>query len=432
MTSLLQYNKSMENENLYLLNKQKIDSEKKKTIKIIIVSILVIISFFVGVIIGISNSEEIDSGNIQNESGKIINKKVKPDYLSKDVDFKLFWEVWNLIKDKYIDPDINEVEMFYGAQAGIVASLGDPYSVFLTPSISEDFTEELKGNFEGIGAEIAVKNDKLTIIAPLPNSPAEEAGILAGDTVLAIDNLDTTGISLSHAVKLIRGDKGTEVTLKVMHKDETKEDVIIIRDAIHYLSVKSSIKEDNIGYIKITHFNEDTEELFDKSVNELLNKDIDSIILDLRNNPGGFLTTAIKVASYWVEDGIIVKEQSRDREKSQNFSASGTAKLKDKKTIVLVNGGSASASEIVAGALQDHGLATIIGEQTFGKGSVQDLTELKDGSSVKLTIAKWLTPNNRSISDEGITPDIEIELTTEDYNNNIDPPLNKAIEILKQ
>ena len=421
----------MNEQNSHFFIKQ---TDKKKTIQIIIISLLIIISFFIGLIVGTSNSDKISINNPDN-SGEVKNQGAKqPEYLSQDVNFKLFWQVWDLIKDKYIETDINEVEMFYGAQIGLVASLGDPYSVFLVPEVAEDFAEELKGKFEGIGAEIAIKKDRLVIVAPLPDSPAEKAGLRAGDEILTIDNLDTSGISSTEAAILIRGDIGTEVILKVRHKDSIEEEIKIIRDEIQYTSVKYEIldKENtNIGYIKVTNFNEDTEDLFNEAVDNLVRANVNSIILDLRNNPGGFLTTAISMANNWIEEGVIVKEKSRDSSKNQSFSASGQAKLKDKKTIVLVNGGSASGSEIVAGALQDYGLATILGETTFGKGSVQDLTELSDGSSVKLTIAKWYTPQDRSISDEGIVPDIKIELTNEDYDNDLDPQLDKAIELLK-
>jgi carboxyl-terminal processing protease len=422
----------MEMNNPYFSSKPEMDSEKKKTIKIIIISLLIVITFFVGLIVGISNSDEINKG--ETNFGKVKNQGAKqPEYLSQDVNFKLFWQVWDIIKDKYVEKDINEVEMFYGAQMGLVAALGDPYSVFLVPDVAEDFNDELKGEFEGIGAEIAIKKEILTIIAPLPDSPAEKAGLRASDQIFAIDGLDTRGMSITKAVTLIRGDKGTEVELTIRHKDSNDEEkIIVIRDKIQYASVRHEILEDSIGYIKVTHFNEDTEKLFNEAVNDLTNnKDINSIILDLRNNPGGFLTTAISMANHWIEEGIIVKEKSRDSNRNQSFSANGQARLKDKNTVVLVNGGSASASEIVAGALQDYGLATILGETTFGKGSVQDLTELSDGSSVKLTIAKWFTPHDRSISDEGIVPDLEIELTNEDYNDDLDPQLDKAIEILK-
>ncbi|MDD3284527.1 MAG: S41 family peptidase [Patescibacteria group bacterium] len=415
-------------EDFYLLNKQKKVLEKKKTINIIIIISVIIISFFIGVITGATNIEKNPNGNI----GRLLNKDAdKSNYLSKDVNFKLFWEVWDLIREKYINQDITDSEMFYGAEAGLVASLKDPYSVFLPPDVSSDFNDELEGKFEGIGAEIGIKNDKLTVVAPLSDSPAEKAGIKAGDIILKIDDFDTTGISLSKAVSMIRGDKGTEVILKVLHKNNEEETIKINRDQIHYESVKWTTRENNIGYIQITHFNQDTEKLFDNAVNEVLNKNVNSIILDLRNNPGGYLSTAIKISSYWIEDGVIVKEQSQNKEKMQNYSASGQAKLKNKKTIVLVNGGSASASEIVAGALQDYEIAQIVGEKTFGKGSVQDLTQLSDGSSVKLTIAKWLTPKDRSINEEGIEPDITIELTAEDYNADRDPQMDKAIELLK-
>jgi carboxyl-terminal processing protease len=242
----------------------------------------------------------------------------------------------------------------------------------------------------------------------------------------------------SQAAQMIRGDKGTTVTLTIKHGEEKEKDITITRDEIYYESIKTStgnaqtdklLNDKNIAYIKITNFNQDTEALFEKAVQNAINKKY--IILDLRNNPGGFLTTAIKVSSYWVENNIIVKEVSQNKEKIQNFSSNGVAKLKDKKTVILVNQGSASAAEIVAGALQDYGLATIVGETTFGKGSVQDLTKLSDGSSIKLTIAKWLTPNDRAIDQEGIKPDIEIKISDEEYNNNKDPQLDKAIELLQ-
>ncbi len=321
-----------------------------------------------------------------------------------------------------------------------MASLQDPYSLFLTPEINDEFTSELEGNFEGIGAEIGIKNDILTVISPLPDSPAEKAGLRPGDKIIAIDDLETTGISLNKAVSLIRGEKGSEVTLRVIHKEEINhQEIKIIRDQIHFDSVRNKnnnqelqnqIDQENIAYLQITHFNKDTDQLFEQFVQELVNEGKNKIILDLRSNPGGYLASAIKIASYWVENDVIVKEKTRN-EKIQNYSSNGRALLKGKETVILVNGGSASASEIVAGALQDHNLATIVGETTFGKGSVQDLIELSDGSSVKLTIAKWLTPHDRSIDENGIEADIMIELTTEEYNQDQDPQLLEAIRILK-
>ncbi len=410
----------------------------KKTKKIIFTTILLGISFFIGLLIGVSNSDNTNfiTGGKQ---GELKNKDAEiSEYLSKDVDFKLFWKTWDTIREKYIDSSILDSQMFYGSLAGLVASLNDPYSIFLPPDITKEFNEELEGKFEGIGAEIGIKDNKLTIIAPLPNSPAEKAGLSAGDTIIGIDKMDASYITVNQAVEMIRGEKGTKVTLTIKKGNEKEKDIVITRDEIHYESIRTKtgntekdkiLNDKNIAYIKITHFNQDTENLFEKAVNDSINKKY--IILDLRNNPGGYLTTAIKVSSYWIENNVIVKEASKDKEKVQNYSSTGVAKLKDKKTIILVNKGSASASEIVAGALQDYKLATIVGETTFGKGSVQDLTKLPDGSSIKLTIAKWLTPLDRAIDKQGIKPDIEILNSEEDYNNNRDPQLDKAIELLK-
>ncbi|HNZ86235.1 MAG TPA: S41 family peptidase [bacterium] len=420
-------------ENEILQNK-----DLKKTKKIIFTTILIGISFFLGLLVGVSNSDNPNFIHGE-QKGELKNKKAEaPDYLSKNVDFKLFWKTWDTIRDKYIDSSVLDSQMFYGALSGLVASLNDPYSIFLPPDTTKAFNEELEGKFEGIGAEIGIKDEKLTIIAPLPNSPAEKSGLQAGDKILAIDQIDTSFMTPSQAAQMIRGDKGTTVTLTIKHGEEKEKDITITRDEIYYESIKTStgnaqtdklLNDKNIAYIKITNFNQDTEALFEKAVQNAINKKY--IILDLRNNPGGFLTTAIKVSSYWVENNIIVKEVSQNKEKIQNFSSNGVAKLKDKKTVILVNQGSASAAEIVAGALQDYGLATIVGETTFGKGSVQDLTKLSDGSSIKLTIAKWLTPNDRAIDQEGIKPDIEIKISDEEYNNNKDPQLDKAIELLQ-
>ncbi|MDD4290297.1 MAG: S41 family peptidase [Patescibacteria group bacterium] len=415
------------------------NSETKKTKKIIFIAVLILISFFVGLLIGVSGSEN-SNFIIKNNQGELKNKDTEiSTYLSKDVDFKLFWKTWDTIREKYIDSSgTKDSQMFYGSLSGLVASLNDPYSIFLPPDISEEFNSELEGKFDGIGAELSIKDEKITVIAPLPNSPAEKAGIKAGDVILAINKIDTSYISLNNAVGMIRGEKGTKVTLTIQSGSEKERDIEITRDEIHYESIKTNtgkpeidklLNDRNIAYIKITHFNQDTESLFEKAVNDSLNKQY--IILDLRNNPGGYLTTAIKVSSYWIDNNIIVKEVSKNREKTQNYSSTGFAKLKDKKTVVLVNKGSASASEIVAGALQDYKVATIIGETTFGKGSVQDLTKLPDGSSIKLTIAKWLTPHDRAIDKEGIKPDIEIILSGDDYNKDKDPQLDKAIELLK-
>ncbi|MFA5047804.1 MAG: S41 family peptidase [Patescibacteria group bacterium] len=365
-------------------------------------------------------------------AGNVTNTEAQtPDYLKKDVNFNLFWQVWSLVKDKYYVKNIPDTKLFYGSLSGIVASLGDPYSVFMTPQDANQFQEDLKGNFEGIGAEIAVKDNSLIVVAPLSDTPASRAGLRPKDMILKINGTSTAGMNANNAVSLIRGPKGTEVTLTIFRESwSVPKDIKIIRDNITVKSVTWSLKTREIAYIKIRQFNDDTVPMFEQAASEINSKsEVKSVILDLRNNPGGYLESAIEIAGEWIGDKVAVSEKLRDGSETKHHSDS-SPKLISYKTIVLVDGGSASASEIVAGALQDWGVATIVGTKTFGKGSVQDLTNLPDGSSVKLTIAKWFTPKGRSIEDNGIEPDIKADLTEADYNKDKDPQLDKAMELL--
>ncbi|MBU1037203.1 S41 family peptidase [Patescibacteria group bacterium] len=409
---------------------------KTKVPLILLIIVLLLISFFMGTVFGLNRQLEL--GDLPSREydylGKVLNKDTVPSYLSEDVDFRLFWKVWDSIKDKFIDrSQITEAQLFYGALSGTLASLNDPYSVFLDPETSKKFSEELSGKFEGIGAEIGMKNDRLTIIAPLPDSPAQKAGLKAKDEILAINEQDATGIALDYAVALIRGKKGTTVTLYIYRESENKNlEIEVKRDTIDIKSVYLEMKDD-IAYIRLTHFNDDTSAEFSNVVKEVITKAPTGIILDLRNNTGGYLETAIEIAGYWVKkNDVVVRESFSNFENDQDYTSSGDAQLSNFPTIVLINGGSASASEIVAGALQDYNFAQLIGEQTFGKGSVQELEELDDGSAIKLTVARWLTPQGRSIDYTGIAPDTEVELTEENFNNDQDPQLDKALELLKK
>lgn len=407
--------------------------KRPKVIMAAVVACLLLISFFIGVSVGENKQVSLDNVVQKYNTGRLLNKGEIPDYLAKDVNFKQFWKVWDILKNKYVDRQgLSDPQLFYGALKGLVDSLGDPYSVFFTPQTSKVFDDELAGKFEGIGAEIGIRNDHLTIIAPLPDSPAEKAGLKPLDAILQIDEKDTTGMSLDEAVNLIRGDKGTKVALTITRdglKDAKK--IEITRDTIRIKSVILSFKEE-IAIVKMSNFNTDTEGAFNEAVNEILKKQPKGIILDLRNNPGGYLDTAVAIAGFWVDKGqVVVKEEFSDFSMNQEYPAHGNPVLHGYKTVVLVNGGSASASEIVAGALQDFGLATIIGEQTFGKGSVQELEKLADGSSVKVTVARWLTPQGRTIEKNGITPDTIVELKPEDLDANKDPQMDKAVEIIK-
>jgi carboxyl-terminal processing protease len=262
--------------------------------------------------------------------------------------------------------------------------------------------------------------------------PAEKAGLKAGDMVLAINEESTKDMMLDEAVNKIRGEEGTDVTLTILSQDsEETRDITITRGVIKVDSVKTEILEGNIYKIEISNFNDDTEMLFNKAVEEILSKDIKGIILDLRNNPGGYLDTSVEISSEWIEEGPVVIERFSDGTE-KNYEARGLARLKNYPTIVLVNMGSASASEIVSGALQDYEEGVILGEKTFGKGSVQSLEPFSDGSSVKITVAKWLTPNGVSISEEGISPDIEVEYTLDDYKEEKTPQMDEAIKTLNK
>ncbi len=397
----------------------------------VVMALAVTASFMAGVFIG--DLRRAPARAQATGDGQLLNTNARPTAQLMDVDFQAFWDIWKTVKERYVETPPSDVKMFYGAVAGMVGSLGDPYSVFFDPEYAQKFSKELEGEFEGIGAEIGMKQEKLTVIAPRPGTPADKAGIKAGDRILAIDGIDTTGMLVDDAVSRIRGDKGTPVKLMIIREGmkEPKE-LTIVRDKITVESVKwktVKVSGKKIGVITITHFNEKTEAKFNEAVRSILLEDPQGVILDLRNNPGGFLDTAVSVAGEWVPHDVIVTEKFSDGTK-KNYASDGKSRLADVPTVVLVNGGSASASEIVAGALQDHAKATIVGEKTYGKGSVQDYTEFADGSALKLTVALWFTPKDRSINKEGIAPDVEVKLTPADFEADKDPQYDKAVDIL--
>lgn len=411
--------------------------KKKKTrwLKRFALVILILLAFVAGVILAQRN-EIVKQWTLKKAeyTGQVLNKYglMPKDKLSQDIDFNLFWNVWDLLHKEYVDKGkLNEKEMFYGAMAGMVAGLNDPYTVFMDPKIAKEFADDLAGTFEGIGAEIGIRKDILVIIAPLADMPAEKAGLKAGDKIYAIDGVSTAGMAVDEAVSKIRGPKDTEVILTISRDGIAKaKDVKIKRGVIIVKSVNTEMRPDKIFVIKISNFNNDTLDLFKQAVSKIIEENPRGIILDLRNNPGGYLDTAVEVASEWVEDGVVVTEKFTE-EKKNEYLARGRARLKDFPTAVLVNQGSASASEIVAGALQDYGKAKIIGMKTFGKGSVQTVDDFKDGSSIKITVAKWLTPQGHYINEQGIKPDIEVDMAEEDYNAGNDPQMEKALEELR-
>jgi len=350
-------------------------------------------------------------------------------------DYSLLWDALNVVNSKYVDRPLDQQELMYGAVRGLVSAAGDPYTVFFDPKEAKDFNDQLRGSFSGIGAEIGNKDGNIVVIAPLDGTPAQKAGIRADDIILGIDGESTLGMSVDLAVSKIRGEAGTVVKLTILHKDADESEVIeITRAKIEIKSVKLESKEiegKRYAVIKMSQFGEDTKGLLDHVIDTVVTGNYAGIVLDLRNNPGGYLEVAVDTISDWIDaDKVALKEKGNDG-KEKDYFTDGVPRLKGIKTIVLVNGGSASASEIVAGALQDYGVATVVGEKTFGKGSVQELQNMKGNSEIKVTVAKWLTPNGRAIDKVGLDPDVVVEFTAEDIEASRDPQMDKAIELLK-
>ncbi|MCD6442135.1 S41 family peptidase [bacterium] len=396
----------------------------KKQKAIILIFVFSFISFIIGVFL---NKNFIISP-------EIIISNQSADSIDKQFDVSLFKKVWTTIEEDYIEQPISGEDLFYGSLQGLVKGLKDPYSVFLKPELAKKFLDDVSGSFEGVGIEIGIKDDRLTIIAPLDYTPAFRAGLRSGDKIYAIDGKSTVGMGLDEAAHLIRGEKGTKVILTILRKPEKiTKDVEIIRDTIDVKSVSWELKGENdkIAYIKITHFSDDTWPDFQNIAQVALASNPQGLILDLRNNPGGYMDTAVNIAGYWLGRKVIVIARDANNQEKE-YKPSGSKFFNDLPTIVLVNQGSASASEILAGALQDYQKATVLGMKTFGKGSVQELKNLADGSALKLTIANWYTPLGRSFNGEGITPDVEVEITEEDYLEKKDPQLSRALEILSK
>ncbi|OGN16772.1 MAG: hypothetical protein A3C88_00185 [Candidatus Yanofskybacteria bacterium RIFCSPHIGHO2_02_FULL_50_12] len=379
--------------------------------------------------------------NTQNEAPtfqRLVNQDVGK---IEDVDFSLFWMVWADLEEKYVDQSKLDVQkMVYGAIKGMVDSVGDPYTVFFEPETTKKFKEEISGAFGGIGIEIGMKANILTVISPIKDTPAFKAGLRAGDKILKIDGKSTADMNIDEAVGLIRGRAGSKVVLTITDTESATKDVTITRATITVPTVEWEIIERDgkrYAYLQIYQFNQTVDRQFDEAVREILRSDARGLIVDLRNNPGGLLDSAINLAGYFLtEEQLVVSEVFGDGTKN-DFTADGNASLQKYPTVIMVNGGSASASEILAGAIHDNLKTKIVGEKTFGKGSVQELINQRDNSSLKVTIAKWFTPAGISISDKGIEPDIKVEIPEEDRPNmeignpEKDPQLQKALDLLK-
>ncbi|MBU1083271.1 S41 family peptidase [Patescibacteria group bacterium] len=341
-------------------------------------------------------------------------------------DFALYETVLDILKDKYYE-DVNYLDLLYGSIKGGVYSLNDPYTSFSTPVENKEFFTSLNGLYEGVGIEIDLIDDRVLVVAPLEGSPADAAGLAPKDEILAIDGRIVSGLDLGEVLSLIKGPKGSSVVLTIVRGKDDPKDITIVRDVVKIKSVQLKF-EDEVAILKITKFGSDTEKLFNRAVTQILQNDSKGILLDLRNNPGGFLDTGVKVANEFLPGGLIVEERFKDGSVTP-FSADGNGKLAKIPVVILVDGGSASAAEIVAGALRDNERAKIVGEHTYGKGSVQEIEEFPDGSALRITIAHWYTPGGVSISDGGLNPDIVIK---GDGNGAEDSQLQRAIAELKK
>ncbi len=363
--------------------------------------------------------------------GTVVNKEVRVD---TSADFDSFWKVWNLLNEKSLYKDkATDQDRVWGAISGLAASLKDPYTVFFPPEENKLFSEEIKGSFGGIGAEIGMKDKILTVIAPLKDNPAMKAGIKSGDKILKIDKTDTNNMTVDQAISLIRGPKGTVVTLMILHSGEkSTREIKITRDDIAIPTIDTELRSDNIFVIKFYSFSENSAGLFRNALEQFINSGSHKLVIDLRGNPGGYLDSAVQIGSWFVDEGkTIVSEDFGGNKKPVVYRSRGPRVFNDTlNLVVLIDGGSASASEILAGALKEHGIATLIGEKTFGKGSVQELVPITDTTSLKVTVARWLTPNGISISEQGLTPDIKVSITAADIEAKKDPQMDKAVEVL--
>lgn len=357
----------------------------------------------------------------------------------KNVDFKLFWQVWDLVSSEYVDKGaVDPQKMFYGAIAGMVSALGDPYTVFLPPQEQKSTQEEINGAFEGVGIQLGYDKDKrLAVIAPLKDTPADKAGIVAGDLILKIGDKDAVNMSLPEAVNLIRGPKGSMIALEIYHDGDAKAKTIELkRDTIVVKSVefeeKNSPKGKKVAVIKLSRFGGRTSAEWSKAVSDTLASGPDAVILDMRNNPGGLLEEAVFIGSEFIKSGDILLQENAKGERTP-YKVNREGKLLGLPLIVLVNKGSASASEIVAGAIQDLKRGTLMGEISFGKGTIQESQDLPEKTGIHITTAKWLTPLGRWIHQKGLTPDIKIELTDEQLKQETDDKkkdfqMEKALE----
>lgn len=398
----------------------------KKRKSFLATTVLVAIFFCAGLYIGHNGQPAIAKVN------SVLNKE--PAFASP-VDFDPFWKVWNLIDEKYPE-EVSDQEKVWGAIQGLANSVGDPYTVFMPPSEASDFRDEIDGEFGGIGIEMGMKEGLVTVISPLKDTPAYDAGMQSGDIIIKIDNTTITNMTLDDVAALVKGEEGTEVKITVIRSGVSDPIEFDIKRAIISVPILESeyLKDEDVFVISLYSFTSNAPVLFQGALRDFLNTKSENLVLDLRGNPGGYLDGAIDISSWFLSSSqTVLREDFGDGSEEKVYKSRGydIFKSKDLDMVILVDGGSASASEIVAGALKENGVATLVGQKTYGKGSVQELLPVTPETSLKITVAKWLTPNGLSISEHGLVPDYTIELTDDYIKTGEDSQLLKAIELLK-
>jgi len=392
--------------------------------------------FLVGHFVPLGNNDNVPAvqfGNV--ESPPVVVSPEQQSTTPSDLEtlFQPFWEAWNIVHEDYVDQPVDDELMMQGAIRGMMESLGDQHSSYMDPKSYQDANSGLAGEYEGIGAWVDTTSDYLTIISPISGSPADKAGMKPGDKIIKIDGEDMTGIDAELVRQKVLGPAGSTVLLTVAREGESEPlEFSITREKITIQSVTGEMLDNDIGYVQIVTFGDKTTSELRAVLKDLLAQDPKGLVIDLRNNGGGYLQTSVEVASEFINDGVILYEQYGDGQRT-TYNALKNGQATEIPLIVLINEGTASASEIVAGAIQDYGRGKLVGGTSFGKGSVQNWVPLSNNEgAIRVTIAKWLTPNERTIHGEGLTPDVEVQITDEERQAEIDPQLDKAIEVLLQ